>query len=80
VTDMGYELSYHVISIRHFERGPMQIAAEFGIARNPDATGIHRSSWASLVRTALAPSPKFRAPLGRLPAEGTEGASGRTRW
>jgi hypothetical protein len=36
---MGYELLDSVLSIRYFEGGPMQIAAEFGIARNPGATG-----------------------------------------
>jgi hypothetical protein len=37
---VGYELYHRVISIRYFEGGPVQIAAQCGIARNPGATGV----------------------------------------
>jgi hypothetical protein len=37
------ELCHDVVSIRYFEGSTVQIAAQFGIARNPGATGLQRS-------------------------------------
>jgi hypothetical protein len=40
LSDMGYELCRRALSIRYFEAGIVQIAAQLGIARNPGATGF----------------------------------------
>ncbi len=50
---LGYELCHRVISIRYFEGGPVQIAAQCGIARNPGATGslsLEVGSWGPVCR------------------------------